>query len=119
MAYGEVRLKKQLKRLGVGVILIDRPDIASLIGRKWIAEFNLFTVQQATLQIDKPQVAPRTPSNLENFFDEFKDLFENSNFPPIKGLKAHLHDRPAAQYKLFKPIPVLYALRSKSNTELQ
>ena len=58
------------------------------------------------------------PSNLEHL-DEFKDLFENSNLPPIKGFKAHLHVRPNAQCKLFKPRPVPYALKSKIESELQ
>ena len=111
MAYVEVRLKEQLKRLRV--VFIDRPDTASLIGREWIAEFNLLTVQQATFQVDNPQVTSRTPLNLGNLLDEFKDLFENSNLPPIKGFKAHLHVRPDAQFKLVKPRPVPYALRSK------
>ena len=53
MAYVEVRLMEQLKRLRVG--FIDRQDTASLIGREWIAKFNLFTVSQATPQVDKPQ----------------------------------------------------------------
>ena len=117
MAYVEVRLKEQLKRLRV--VFNDRPDTASLIGREWIAEFNLFTVHQATFQVDKPKVAPRTPSNLENLFDKFKDLFENSNLLPIKGFRAHLHVRHDAQYKNFKPRPVPYALRSKNETELE
>ena len=46
MAYVEIQLKEQLKRLKV--VFIDRPDTASLIGREWIAKFNLLTVQQAT-----------------------------------------------------------------------
>ena len=46
-------------------------------------------------------------------------MFENFNLPPIKGFKAHLHVRPDAQYKLFKPRPVPYALRSKIETELE
>ena len=117
MAYVEVRIKEQLKRLRV--VFIDRRDTASIIGREWIAEFNFLTVQQATPQVDKPHVVPRTPLNIENILDEFKDLFENSNLPPIKGFKAHLHVRPDAQYKLFKPRPVPYALRSKIETELE
>ena len=116
MGYVDGQLKDQLKRLRV--VFIDRPDTASLIGRKWIAEFNLLTIQQATPQVEKPQVAPRTPLNLENLL-EFKDLFENSNLPSIKGFKAHLHVRPDAQYKFFKPRPVPYALRSKIETELE
>ena len=59
MALIDVQLKVQLKRLRV--VFIDRPDSASLIGRASIAEFNLLTVQQSTPQVDKPQVAPRTP----------------------------------------------------------
>ena len=45
MAYVEARLNEHLKRLRV--VFIDRPDTGSLIGREWIAEFNLLTVQQA------------------------------------------------------------------------
>ena len=52
MGYVDVRLKDELKRLRV--VFIDRPYTASLIGREWIAEFNLLTLQQATPQVDKP-----------------------------------------------------------------
>ena len=117
MAYVEVRLKEQLKRLRM--VFIDRPDTASLIGRGWIEVFILFTVQQATPQVDNPQVAPRTPLNLGNLLDKFEDVFENSNLPPIIGFKAHLHVRPDAQYKLFKPRRGPYAVRSKIETELE
>ena len=100
------------------MVFIDRFDSAALIGREWIAEFNLLTIQQATHLVSKPQVAHPTSSNLENLLSEFKDLFENTNLPPIHGFKAHLHFRPDAQYKLFKHRPVPYALSSKIETEL-
>ena len=73
------------------MVFIDRLDTAYLLGREWIAEFNLLTVQQATPQLLKPQVAQQTSPNLENHLEEFKDLFDNSNLPPIQGFKAHLH----------------------------
>ena len=100
------------------MVFIDTPDTASLLGREWIAEFNLLTVQQATTQVSKPQVAQQTSPNLENLLNEFKDLFDSSNLPPIHGFKAHLHVKPDAQYRLFKARPVPYALRSKIETEL-
>ena len=40
----EVRLSNQSKQLRVG--FLDRPDTASLLGREWIAEFNLLSVHQ-------------------------------------------------------------------------
>ena len=104
IAYVDVRLKEQHKRLRV--IFIDRPDIASLFGREWIAEFNLLTVQQATFQVLKPKVEQQSSLNLENILTEFKDLFDNANLPTIHGFKAHLHVKPDAQYRLFKPRPV-------------
>ena len=79
----DVRLKKQHKR--IRVVFIDRPDTASLLGREWIAELNLLTVQQASSQVSKPQVAQQTSLNLENLLEEFKDLFDDSNLPPIHG----------------------------------
>ena len=79
IAYVDVRLKEQHKRLRV--VFIDRPNNASLLGREWIAEFNLLTVQQAIPQVSKPQVAQQTSSNLENLLEKFKDLFDNSNLP--------------------------------------
>ena len=88
-------------------------------GREWIAEFNLLTVQQATPQVLKSQVAQKTSLNLENLYIEFKDLFDNANLPLIHGCKAHLHVKHDAQYRLFKPRPVPYALRSKIETELK
>ena len=84
IAYVEVRLKEQHKRLRV--VFIDRPDTAFLLGRKWIAEFNLLTVQQATTQVSKPQVAQQTSPNLENHLNEFNDLFDCSNLPPTSRL---------------------------------
>ena len=100
------------------MVFIDRPDTASLLGRESIAEFNLLTVQQTTTEVSKPQVAQQTSLNLENLLNEFKDLFDSSNLPPIHGFKAHLHVKPDAQYRLFKARPVPYALRSKIETEL-
>ena len=67
------------------MVFIDRPDTVSLLDREWIAEFNLLTVQQATFQVLKPQVAQQTSLKVENLFEEFKDLFDNSNLPPIHG----------------------------------
>ena len=61
------------------MVFIDRTDTASLLGREWIAEFNLLTVQKATPKVSKPQVAQQTSPNLENLLEEFKDLFDNSN----------------------------------------
>ena len=72
IAYVDVRLKEQHKRLRV--VFIDRHDTASLLSREWIAEFNLFMVQQATPQVSKLQIAQQTSPNLENLLKEFKDL---------------------------------------------
>ena len=95
IAYVEVRLKEQHKRLRE--VFIDRPDIAFLLGRKWIAKFNLLTVQQATPKVSKPQIAQPTSPNLKNLLNEFKDLFDNSNLAPIHKFKAHIHVKPDAQ----------------------
>lgn len=54
-----------------------------------------------------------------NLLSEFKDLFDNTNLPPIHGFRAHLNIRPDAQYKLFKPMPVPYVLRSKIEEEFE
>ena len=43
IAYVDVRLKEQHKHLRVVFIVI--PDTAFMLGREWIAEFNLLTVQ--------------------------------------------------------------------------
>ena len=117
IAYVDVRLKEHHKRLRV--VFIDRPDTESLLGREWIAEFNLLTVQQATSQVVNPQFEQQSSLNLENLLNEFKDLFDNANLPPIHGFKAHLHVKPDAQYRLYKPRPVPNALRSKIETELE
>ena len=107
IAYVDVRLKEQHKRLRV--VFIDRPDTAFLLGCEWIAKFNLLTVQQATSQVSKPLVAQQTSTNLENLLEEFKDLFDNSNLPPIHGFKAHLYVKPDAQYRPFKARSVPYS----------
>ena len=117
IAYVDVWHKEQHKRLRV--VFIDRPDTASLLDLEWLAEFNVLTVQQATPQVSKPQVAQQTPPNLKHLCNKFKDLFDNANLPPIHGFKAYLQVKPDAQYKLFKPSPVLDALRSKIETELE
>ena len=117
IAYVDVRLQEQHKRLRV--VFIDRPDTASLLGREWIAKFNLLTVQQATPQVSKSQIAQQTSPNLENLLSKCKDLFDNANFPSSHGFKAHLHVIPDAQYRLFKPRPVPYALKSLIVTELE
>ena len=85
MGYVDVRLMDKLKRLSV--VFIDRPDTASLIGREWIAEFNLLTVQQATPQVDKPQVAPQTPLNLENLLNKYKDVLRILTCHRLKASK--------------------------------
>ena len=109
------RLKEQLKRQRV--VFIDRHDTASLLGREWIAKFKLLTVQQATSQVSKFQVAQQTFLNLENLLNEFKDLFYIANLPQINGFKAHLYVKPDDQYRLVKPRLVLYALSSKIETD--
>ena len=76
----------------------------------------MFTVQQATPEVSKPQ---QTSRNLESLLTEFKDLFDNTKLTPIHNIKAHLHVEPDAQYKIFKPRPVPYALRSKIETEFE
>ena len=116
IAYVDVQLKEQHKRLRV--VFIARPDTASLLGLEWIAEFYLLTVQQAIPQVLKPQVEQHSSLNLENLLNEFKDLFDNENLPPIHGFKAHLYLKPDAQYRLFKPRPVPYALRSKIEKDI-
>ena len=90
-----------------------------LIGREWIAEFNLLTAHQATPQVSKLQVAHLTFSNLEILIRELKDFFDNTNLPSIHGFRAHLQLKPDAQYKLFKQRPVPYALKSKIKEELK
>ena len=100
------------------MVFLDRPDTASLLGREWIAEFNLLIVQQATTQLLKPQDTLQVPRTLENLLKEFKDLFDITNLPPNHGFKTHLHIRPEAQYRFLKPRPVPYALRSKIEAEL-
>ena len=95
IAYVDVRLNDHHKRLRV--VFIDRPDTASVLGREWIAEFNLLTVQQATPQLVNFQVEQQSSLNLENLLTEFKDLFDNANSPPIHGFKADLHVKPDAQ----------------------
>ena len=117
IAYVDVRVKEQQKRLRV--VFIDRPDTASLLGREWIAEFNLLTVQQAISKVSKYQVAQQTSPHLENLLEEFKDLFDNSYLPPIHGFMEHLQVKPDANYRLFKARSVPYSLRSKIETELE
>ena len=112
IAYVNVSLNDQNKQLRV--VFIDSPDTASLLGREWIAEFNRFKVQQTIRKVLEHQVS-RT---LESLLSEFNDLFDIKNLPPINGFKAHLHVRPEAQYRFFKPRPVPYALRSKIETWL-
>ena len=101
------------------MVFIDRPDTVSLLDREWIAEFNLLTVQQATFQVLKPQVAQQTSPKLENLLKKFKYLIDDAKLPPIHGFKGHLNVKLNAQYRLFKPRPVPYALRSKIETELE
>ena len=115
IAYVDVRLKEHLKRLRV--VFIDRPDTGFLLGREWIAEFNLLTVQQATPQVVNPQVLQQSSLNLENLLTGFKDLFDNANLPTIHGFKAHLYVKPDAQYRFFKtrPVPTLSGLKLKAN----
>ena len=99
------------------MVFIDRPDTAFLFGCERIAELNLLKVQKATPQVSKPHAAQQTSPNLENLLEELKDLFDNSNLPPIHGFKAHLPVKPDAQNRLFKAMFVPYSLRSKIETE--
>ena len=95
----EVRLNKQFKQLCV--VFLDRPETASLLGREWIAEINLLSVHQT-----QPETVP---TSLTSLLKEFSDLFDTSTLPPIKGFKVHLYIKPNSNFKLFKPLPVLYA----------
>ena len=95
----DVKLNGQSKQLRV--VFLDRPDTASLLGREWIAEFNLLSVHMT-----EPQ---QVPASLTTLLTEFGDLFDTSALPPIKGFKAHLHIKPNSNFKLFKPRPVPYS----------
>ena len=105
----EERLNGQLKQLRV--VFLDRPDTASLLGRKGIAEFNFLSVHQTQ---------PNTnPTFLTSLLTEFSLLFDTSALPPIKGFKVHLYIKPNSNFKLFKLRFVPYAVRPKIEAELE
>ena len=76
----EVQLSNQSKQLRV--VCSDRPDTVSLLGREWIAYFNLLSVHKT-----QPETVP---TSLTSLLKEFSDLFDTSTLPQIKGFKAHL-----------------------------
>ena len=124
------------------VVFLDRSDTASLLGREWIAEFNLLSVHSTATSTAAPistaqhqprggthtstaQHLPREDTStstvhpyLEELLTEYLDIFHTSSLPSIKGFKAHLHIKPDANFKLHKPRPVPYALRPKVEAEL-
>ena len=92
------------------VVILDRPDTASLLGREWIPEFHLLSVHQT-----QPDLVP---TSLTSRLTEYRDLFDTATLRPIKGFKAHLHIKPNSNFKLFKPRPVPYAVPPKVEAEL-
>ena len=93
------------------VVCLNRPDTASVLAREWIAEFHLLSVHQT-----QPE---QVPTSLTSPLTEYIDLFDIATLFPIKGFKAHLHIKPNSSFKLFKPRPVLDALRPKVEAELE
>ena len=58
------------------------------------------------------------PTLLTSLLKKYSNLFNTATLPPIKEFKAHLHIKPNSNFKLFKPRPVLYALRLKVKAKL-
>ena len=74
----EVRLSDQSKQLRI--VFLDRPDTASLLGREWIAEFNLLSVHQT-----QPETVPTSFTSL---LTEFSDRFDTSTLPPHQRIQS-------------------------------